>query len=526
MRTKTYLLFFTLWFAFFGCKQYEFKPEESRISKPTKIETPGLDFSNYVAFGGSFTAGYMDDALYTEGQKSAYPNFLYKSFQQADSTLPTGDLPFPDVNTEIGWSRVVVIDGPPLVSYNVGRLRFDNPHSRPLYEPGFQGDGPSCLPLVPKPIESDKTPQQYFERYTQPFNNFGIPGLTMLQAISTGTSDVFDVLFNPFYLRVASRPRQSSVLEDATSKNPTFFSIMLGESDIINYMRSGGKEFLATQIDYELQMRAMVEALGRSGAKGVILTIPEFVDFPYFTQATEQGFYKPFELNSIDADNINRAYFFQGYPQRDYFKRGNNFFLVERGDGTLSQFIPGTEVVTNDFLPFLDSLGRGEIVKCGVNLGVRRRGMGIIHETEVVLTDRGTSVPKAYPVPDRFVLDVEELALLSQRLNQFNNSIRRIQSQGLLNNTPISSFLALADLNSAFRLLKRDRGQRDGSGFLLMYFDQGPAGVFSADGLHPSPKGQAFIANVVINAINGHFGSSLPQVDIRKVRGNTYEPRP
>jgi hypothetical protein len=526
MRKITNVLFYTILVAAVGCKPYEFQPEETRTKKPTKVEAPALDFTSYVAFGGSFTSGYMDDALYTEGQKSAYPNFLYKAFQKADTTLPQGDLPFPDVGTEIGWTRVIVIDGPPLVSYNVGRLRFDNPHPRPLYETGFQGDGPGCFPLVAKPMESDKTPAQYFARYTQPFNNFGVPGLTMLQALSTATSDVFDVLFNPYYLRIASRPRQSSVLQDAAAKNPTFFSIMLGESDIVNYMRSGGKEYLATQIDYELQIRSMIEELGRNGAKGVILTLPEFTDFPYFTSATEQAFYRPFELNTVDANDINRAYFLQGYPQRDYFKAGLNTYLVERGNGILSQFIPGVELVTSDFIPFLDSLGRGEIVKCGITLNGRRRGMGIIHEVENVLTQAGVSVPKAYPVPDKYVLDVDELSFLSQRLRQYNTSIRNIQSQGTLLNIPVSSFLALADLNFEMNLLKRDRGQRDGDGFIVMYYDQGPAGFFSSDGIHPSPKGQAFIANVAISAINRHFGSNLEQVDIKKVRGNTFEARP
>ncbi len=526
MGKNNYLLLFAAIGMLTACKPYEFKePKETRNPRRNNFS---VDFSKYIAFGASFTAGFMDDALYTEGQKSAFPNLLYKSFQALDTSLK-GDLPFPDVGTEIGFSRVIVIDGPPLVSYNVGKTQFDNPHPRPLYEPAFQADGPSCLPFVPKPLLADKTPQQFFAPYTGKFNNYGIPGLTMLQAITPATADVFDVLFNPYYLRIASKPKVSTVLEDAAANDPTFFSIMLGESDIINFMRSGGETYLQTEIDFSLQMQGMLEALAKKGAKGVIATIPDFSDFPYFTVATEQGFSKErdFNLNSTEANSINQAYFLQGYPSEQYFKPGLNSYLVERSNGNLSQFKRGVEFVTNEFLPYLDSLGRGQIEKCGVAVGGRRRGMGIIHEVELVkVPNTAIVVPKAYPVPKRFILDEGEVAILNQRLSQYNAAIRRIQSTVSVNGVPLSSILAVADLYSAFKQLKRDRGLQNRDRLTIMYFDQGPAGVFSSDGLHPTPIGHAFIANVMINAINGHFGLNLPLHDLRKFRGNVYESRP
>ena len=47
---------------------------------PTNPRTPPVagnaDFSKYVAIGNSITAGFMDNALYLEGQQNAYPVIL------------------------------------------------------------------------------------------------------------------------------------------------------------------------------------------------------------------------------------------------------------------------------------------------------------------------------------------------------------------------------------------------------------------------------------------------------------------
>ncbi|HEU0124985.1 MAG TPA: G-D-S-L family lipolytic protein, partial [Flavobacterium sp.] len=39
-------------------------------------------------------------------------------------------------------------------------------------------------------------------------------------------------------------------------------------------------------------------------------------------------------------------------------------------------------------------------------------------------------------------------------------------------------------------------------------------GMFSLDGVHPTPRGYAFIANKFIESINAKYGSNLKGVDI------------
>jgi len=42
-------------------------------------------------------------------------------------------------------------------------------------------------------------------------------------------------------------------------------------------------------------------------------------------------------------------------------------------------------------------------------------------------------------------------------------------------------------------------------------------GVFSLDGIHPTRTGHAYLANVLIGAINAGFGEAIPPVDVIRV---------
>ena len=39
-------------------------------------------------------------------------------------------------------------------------------------------------------------------------------------------------------------------------------------------------------------------------------------------------------------------------------------------------------------------------------------------------------------------------------------------------------------------------------------------GAFSLDGVHPSPRGYAYTANLIIDAINRKYEATIPKVDI------------
>jgi hypothetical protein len=44
-------------------------------------------------------------------------------------------------------------------------------------------------------------------------------------------------------------------------------------------------------------------------------------------------------------------------------------------------------------------------------------------------------------------------------------------------------------------------------------------GLFSTDGIHLNPRGNAIVANLFIQAINAKYGSTIPQVSVTNYHG-------
>jgi lysophospholipase L1-like esterase len=72
--------------------------------------------------------------------------------------------------------------------------------------------------------------------------------------------------------------------------------------------------------------------------------------------------------------------------------------------------------------------------------------------------------------------------------------------------------LAMVDAKTIMDDLNKPSGVTMNSFTLKATFVTG--GMFSLDGVHPSPRGYAFIANKFIQAINAKYGSNLKGVDI------------
>jgi lysophospholipase L1-like esterase len=141
---------------------------------------------------------------------------------------------------------------------------------------------------------------------------------------------------------------------------------------------------------------------------------------------------------------------------------------------------------TKDFLTLLtpqDSLLAGPINACKSTS--QRAGWGI-----------------TVPIPNRFVVDQAEATLISNRVAAYNTIIK----QEVTNR---STRLALVDINAFFSKLTPVQNTL-----------APPAGLFSLDGLHPNPRGQAVITNEFIRAINATFQSTLPPVNINNYRIN------
>jgi len=229
------------------------------------------DFSNFVSIGNSLTAGFADNALYTVGQKNSYPNILANKFSQVGG----GTFTQPLVNDNLGGFTIggavasdtrLVLTGTPLGLGNIAG-----------------------------------TPTTEISNIIAgPFNNIGVPGAKSFHLLSNSYGNISGLetgTANPYFVRMASTP-SATMLEDAVAQNPTFFSVWIGNNDILGFATSGGvgidqtgnldpTTYSSTDITdpsvFLGTYDAIVTGLTANGAKGVVMNIPTVTSIPYFT---------------------------------------------------------------------------------------------------------------------------------------------------------------------------------------------------------------------------------------------------
>ena len=425
---------------FFSCKP-EFKDPEYNAGE--------INSFRFVTLGDDFSAGYADGALYHDAQKNSYAYILSEQFKKVSETNFV--IPFVDASSvgigSSGKSKSVL---------------------------GYSSDclGVSSLKPVPAAASGDAAvlSNNLFPTYG-PFGNMGVPGLKVIDAYRQGYGNTTNG--NPFFRRMASDPAITSVLEDAFISDPTFFSIFLGINDVMAYAMAGGASDFISPVNgvvnagFESSLRNSIVQLKSNGSKGVISTLPDVTDFPYFTTIPANGL----TLDSANAATLNSIY----NPIGITFQVGANYFTMEdtaAGIFAVRKMNPGEKILLS--IP-LDS------VKC-FKLG------------------------SVYPIPNRFVLNSTEIQNIQSAINDFNLVIRALAQE---------YDLALVDSYSFFKSIKK--GIAFNGINLSAQFVSG--GAFSLDGIHLNPRGNALLANEFIKAINLKYKSNFPEADATKYPG-------
>jgi lysophospholipase L1-like esterase len=111
-----------------------------------------------------------------------------------------------------------------------------------------------------------------------------------------------------------------------------------------------------------------------------------------------------------------------------------------------------------------------------------------------------------YPLPDRYILLPTEVAEIQVATDAYNTTIQAAAT---------ANGLAFVDAKLIMNQLTTTG--ISGNGFTLTSaFVTG--GAFSLDGVHPSPRGYALIANKFLEAINFKYGSNLKGVSYNDYR--------
>jgi GDSL-like Lipase/Acylhydrolase len=414
------------------------------------------NFTTYVAVGNSLCAGYSDGALYFEGQQNSYPRMLAQQF-----ALATGVNNFK--------TPFMMASGNGNDANNKGKyiLLFDTASNSP--SPVQSTNYTSLLDSATM-------------RPNGPYNQIGVPGARAIDALLPVYGN-----YNPFFSRYCKNPNTSTMIGEAMRNNPTFFSYWLGSNDVLLYAVDGGiGNVQATPNSFPLpgdlthpdfvagSIKDALDTLTTKGAKGVIANVPDVQSTPYFTTIP----YNAVVLNTqAEVDVLNNAY--------SVF---NN------------QLITAPKIVWH--------LGANPVVIADVTAEGFQR---IATPDELICLSansliKGGKGSLAGPLADKYVLDATELSLIKDRTEKYNIAIKQLA---------IDYNLAFVDVNSFLKTFKTSL--RYNAVDMSASFISG--GTFSLDGVHPTPRGYALIANEFIKAINSKYGSTIPQVDVNKYRG-------
>jgi hypothetical protein len=405
--------------------------------------------TRYVAIGNSITSGYADGALSYEGQMNSYPYIIAQQLK----LIGGGNFNQPLINQgSIGVGMPPTYGAPFKLGYSTDCL------------------GVNSLGPIPTATVGDMSVFSTNIYAGQgPFNNMGVPGAKAINVDSVGYG-----LRNPFFTRMASNPATASILSDAEATNPTFFSMFIGNNDVLAYAMNGGASDSITPsagavgIGFDASILAIANTLTANGAKGVIGNIPDITSLPFFTTIPWNGLAL---TRQSEADSLNGA-----WPGLNFnFHIGNNAFLIADAN-----------------VPYigLRQIQEGELILLNVPLdSIKCHKMGTL-----------------IPIPNQHVLTAKEIINVQTATITYNQTIKSVaQLKGL----------AFVDVEA---FLNQTKSGINYNGVTLnAQFVTG--GVFSLDGIHLNPIGNALLANQFINAINATYGSTIPQVDATKYRG-------
>lgn len=405
------------------------KPE---IETPAGTTAGQANFSKYIAVGNSLTSGYADGGLYLEGQKVAYPNLIAAKMATVGGGAFTSPFFSEEHSNGSGYiSLTALVNGTPTLT-----------------------------PVVDKLAIRDAA--KHLDKYNGEIQNLGIPGMRVDLAFATAFSAA-----NPFFERLLTDAQvgNTTYFQYVQTKNHTFFSLWLGNNDVLGYALNGAVTVstdptttLTDKVTFSSLYANFLNALTAGGQKGIVGTIPDVTAIPYFNTVTVAAL-----LNAAKAINPAAAAIY-----------------IQTGTGAVR---PAT---AEDLirLPFQSEGIFGKPNGSGIPYG--------LHPLN--------------PIENKWVLDKDEVIKLKDYVNSYNSSIKSLAT---------SKGLAIADTYAYFNQVKTGINVQ-GVGINASFIT---GGAFSLDGVHLTPRGNAVIANVFIDAINAKYGSTVPNIDITQYRG-------
>lgn len=468
---------------------YEFPEKDLFLAQ----DLEEISIEKVMAVGDGFVAGVMDGALYNEGQS----NSLAAIFASQFSHLVKNEFVQPDVDSENGYNLFL-----PNQTEVWGRWIFQ--YRNPADE------NPEFV----------LTPGQEVKDYSGDKNeisNLAFPGFSVSHLNQSSVDG------NPYFRRIFTSG-STDITEQIIRKSPSLLLCWLGMSDFLTFAVNGAlnPDDLTPADTFQTRFENFIsEVLQKTDCKIIIGNLISIEDLPFFYYlpynglflgnnqlSTARAKYSAFN-EAVAAYNRKVSEEFQR-PFIDFFDNGYNPH-------------PQNLVVVDHSLPdaFYDNgkplekfrhLNPGEMVLKTVTAELIDSGFGSL-----------------VPLADSLYLSRQQIESIVQLVHNFNAAIQQIAVAN-------PGRVALADVACRVHPIA-ESGKLDAWGepvnenAEVEYFNGVPISgaidmnsIFSLDGIHFNPRGNAFLTNEFISAANHSFGSKIPAVDINRFPGNVYFP--
>ncbi|NOY37164.1 MAG: hypothetical protein GXO83_06275 [Chlorobi bacterium] len=475
-----------------GCR-YEFPA-------PAKNADSGdLSLKSVIFVGDDYLSGFMDGALYSEGQQHGISAILAGTFGDAGMEAFVQA----DIGAVNGYNFYVSDSG------NI-KGKYVLVYAEPI-------DQEPVITVLPgEPVEDYNGDKTLVTDLSIPF----------LKSFQFGWQTVPD---NIYYPRIAANPGTFSLLDQVAIHHPETFVLWMGMSDLLGYAVSGGAgdsipvssprlfgpDDLTPVAVYRTALEEVVSALlVEPQAKGVIFTLPSFEDLPFFyyysydfmkLTGSQLGLANTFYADFNNAVLINNMT--SGNPQRPFIGFNDNGYTQYPQSLVVTDYsLPDAYYPDGIPLPKIRNLAEGEKLLLDIPVDKITQGYGWL-----------------VPVEEKYYLNLAQVRTLQNRVVAYNQAIEDVAAM-------YPGRLAVADIRETIHNIA-ETGKLNGwgkpSSSEEYHFDGVPLtgrlglnSIFSLDGLHFNQRGSAYVSFLAVKAINDAFGASLSLVDVNDFKGN------
>lgn len=529
MKNLKYIFFTFLLIGLYSCNEVEDVLENNGVSTPEdlpalSIEGTGLDFSNYIAVGPSFSAGVSDGSVFLASQNNSWPNIMSMEFAKVGG----GEFKQPTMDDNYGGLAI-------------GGTRIVDPRLV------FGGSGPVPLESV---VGSVTVQTDLLNPPTGPFNNLGVPGARSFHFVASGYGNLANLgagLANPYATRLTGSTPNASIIELAASQNPSFFTLSLfGGNDVLGYATGGADQAadaITPMTTFEAALNGALTALTANGAEGVVSGTPHVTDLPYFTTVP----HNPLDPSNPDlaaqipllnqiygAINGVYTYLEASTPGLDLSDRNivfvtdaaNPLVIKDEELTDLSAQITGVLLANPGFPAFIAQFGLPAAAAplvaglLGNTYGQSRPAT----ENDLIVLPAASQISEIDTDNVAFLMSQGLSQTLAGQLSAIGVTLPMVD-RWVVTETEVSEIIAATDaMNASVQAAAENFGiayvdlqsilaQASSTGIMfddyLMSTSLVFGGLVGLDGVHLTARGYAYMANSFLTAIDGHYGSNF-----------------